>query len=107
MPRPDRPYSPHQATAKPRPLDQVRGVLRRKHYSIRTEQSYVDGIKRFVLFNAERHPAQMGKVEVRAFLTCLAAQRYVAASTRVIKGSVAFTAGSVANAASAMSTPRL
>ncbi len=54
MPRPDRPYSPHQTTAKPKLLDQVRGVLRRKHYSIRTEQSYVDWIKRFILFNLFR-----------------------------------------------------
>ncbi len=46
MPRPDRPYSQPQTTAKPRLLDQVREVLRRKHYSIRTEQSYVDWIKR-------------------------------------------------------------
>ncbi len=51
MPRPDRPYSQPQTTAKPKLLDQVRGVLRRKHYSIRTEQSYVDWIKRFILFN--------------------------------------------------------
>ncbi len=48
MPRPDRPYSQPQTTAKPKLLDQVRGVLRRKHYSIRTEQSYVDWIKRFI-----------------------------------------------------------
>ncbi len=60
MPRPDSPYSPRQTTAKPRLLDQVRGVLRRKHYSIRTEQSYVDWIRRFILFNDKRHPAQMG-----------------------------------------------
>ncbi len=60
----------------------MRGVLRRKHYSIRTEQSYVDWIKRFILFNAKRHPAQMGKPEVNAFLTHLATQRNVAASTQ-------------------------
>ena len=82
MQRPDTPYSPHQTTAKPRLLDQVRGVLRRKHYSIRTEQSYVDWIRRFILFNAKRHPAQMGKAEVTAFLTYLAARRNVAASTQ-------------------------
>jgi integron integrase len=57
-------------------------VLRRKHYSIRTEQSYVDWIKRFILFNAKRHPAQMGKAEVTVFLTHLAARRNVAASTQ-------------------------
>ncbi len=82
MPRPDRPYSPRQTTAKPRLLDQVRGVLRRKHYSIRTEQSCVDWIRRFILFNDKRHPAQMGKPEVTTFLTYLAAQRNLAASTQ-------------------------
>ncbi len=71
-----------QTSAKPRLLDQVRNVLRRKHYSIRTEQSYVDWIKRFILFHGKRHPAQMGKVEVIAFLTHLAVQRNVAASTQ-------------------------
>jgi len=54
-------------------------VLRRKHYSLRTEQSYVDWIKHFILFHGERHPAEMGKVEVTAFLTHLAVQRNVAA----------------------------
>ncbi len=63
-------------------MDQVRDVLRRKHYSIRTEQSYVDWIRRFILFNAKRHPAQMGKAEVTTFLTYLAARRNVAASTQ-------------------------
>ena len=60
----------------------MRDVLRRKHYSIRTEQSYVDWIRRFILFNDKRHPAQMGKAEVTAFLTHLAARRNVAASTQ-------------------------
>ena len=71
-----------QRTAKPRLLDLVRGVLRRRHYSIRTEQSYVDWIKRFILFHGKRHPAQMDKTEVIAFLTHLAVQRNVAASTQ-------------------------
>jgi len=70
-----------QATANPRLLDLVRGVLRRKHYSIRTEQSYVDWIRRFILFHGKRHPAQMDKPEVIAFLTHLAVQRDVAVST--------------------------
>jgi len=57
-------------------------VLRRKHYSLRTEQSYVDWIKRFILFHGKRHPAQMDKAEVIAFLTHLAVQRDVAVSTQ-------------------------
>jgi hypothetical protein len=64
-------------------LDHVRNVLRRKHYSIRTEQSYVDWIRRFILFDAKRHPAQMGKAEVTAFLTYLATQRNVAALRKI------------------------
>jgi len=52
------------ATA-PRLLDQVRERLRLKHYSIRTEQAYVDWIKRFILFHRKRHPTAMGEPEVR------------------------------------------
>jgi integron integrase len=63
-------------------LDQVRDALRLKHYSYRTEQSYVDWIKRFVLFHKKRHPKDMGAAEVQAFLTHLAVERKVAASTQ-------------------------
>ncbi len=63
-------------------LDQVRAVLRFKHYSLRTEQSYVDWIKRFILFHGKRHPKHLGPVQVRAFLTHLAVQGQVAASTQ-------------------------
>ena len=71
-----------EAIPKPRLLDLVRGVLRRKHYSIRSEQSYGDWIKRYILFHGKRHPAQMGKEQVTAFPTHLAVQRGVAASTQ-------------------------
>jgi integron integrase len=66
----------------PRLLDQVRQHLRLRHYSIRTEQAYVDWIKRFILFHEKRHPADMGEPEISAFLTHLAADRHVAASTQ-------------------------
>lgn len=69
-------------TQSPRLLDQVRGKIRLKHYSIRTEQAYVDWIKRFVLHFDKRHPAEMGAPEVEAFLTHLAVQGKVAASTQ-------------------------
>ena len=69
------------ATA-PRLLDLVRDRLRLKHYSIRTEQAYLGWIKRFILFHGKRHPAQMGKAEVEAFLTALAVERNVAAATQ-------------------------
>ena len=45
----------------PKLLDQVRDVIRRKHYSIRTEQTYVEWIRRFILFHKKRHPAEMGE----------------------------------------------
>ena len=66
----------------PKLLDLVRDKIRLKHYSIRTEQTYVDWIKRFVLFNNKRHPAEMGAAEVEAFLTHLAVEGNVAASTQ-------------------------
>jgi len=68
--------------AKPRLLDQVREKIRLKHYSIRTEQAYVDWIKRFILFHDKRHPENMGKEDVEKFLTHLAVERHVAASTQ-------------------------
>ena len=63
-------------------LDQVRDVLRLKHYSIRTENAYVDWIRRFILFHHRRHPSEMGAPEVQAFLTHLAVKENVAASTQ-------------------------
>jgi site-specific recombinase XerD len=60
----------------------VRGKIRLKHYSIRTEQAYVDWIKRFVLHFDKRHPAEMDAREVEAFLTHLAVQGRVAAATQ-------------------------
>jgi integron integrase len=69
-------------TAKPRLLDQVRNRCRVKHYSIRTEHSYVGWIRRFILFHSKRHPSELGAPEVEAFLTHLAVNRNVAASTQ-------------------------
>ncbi len=63
-------------------LDQVRDVLRLKHYAIRTEETYVDWIRRFILLHDKRHPREMGEAEVTAFLTHLAVDRTVAASTQ-------------------------
>ena len=63
-------------------LDQVRERIRLKHYSIRTEQAYVDWIRRFILFHGKRHPAEMGGPEIVAFLTYLAIERNVAAATQ-------------------------
>jgi integron integrase len=63
-------------------LDQVSDALRRQHYSYRTEQAYVDWIKRYILFHHKRHPAEMGAPEVEAFLNHLAIERTVAGSTQ-------------------------
>ena len=66
----------------PKLLDQVRGKIRLKHYSIRTEQAYVDRIKRFILHFGKRHPRELGAADVEAFLTHLAVAGNVAASTQ-------------------------
>ena len=63
-------------------LDRMRGVIRAKHYSYRTEQAYVQWAKRFILFHGKRHPREMGKQEIEAFLTDLAVRRQVAAATQ-------------------------
>ena len=66
----------------PRLLDRVRDRIRVKHYSIRTEQAYVDWIKRFIRFHGKRHPTELGSAEVEAFLTHLAVAGNVAAATQ-------------------------
>ena len=63
-------------------LDQVRNVIRMKHYSIRTEEAYLSWIKRFILFHNKKHPKDMGHREIESFLTFLAVRRNVAASTQ-------------------------
>lgn len=70
---------------EPRPrklLDQVRDALRVKHYSYSTEKTYVHWIRRFILFHNKRHPSEMGTPEVTQFLTYLAVNEHVAASTQ-------------------------
>jgi hypothetical protein len=62
-------------------LDQVREAVRLKHYSIRTAESYVAWINRYILFHHKRHPREMGSPEVEAFLTPLAVAQKVAAPT--------------------------
>ena len=63
-------------------LDQVRDVIRKKHYSIRTEQAYVDWIRRFILFHKKRHPKDMGEKEISEFISHLATKKKVASSTQ-------------------------
>ena len=70
------------ASSRPRLLDLVRDRLRTLHYSIRTESAYTGWIRRFIVFHGRRHPSEMGKTEVEAFLTHLAVARNVSAATQ-------------------------
>src|SRR6267154_1528702 len=73
---------PAPPIAQPKLLDRVRCHLRVKRYSIRTEQAYLDWIRRFILFHKKRHPAEMDEAEIGAFLSHLAVNRGVSASTQ-------------------------
>jgi hypothetical protein len=66
----------------PRLLDQVRASLRARHYSVRTEKAYVAWIRRFILFHGKRHPEMMSEVEIGAYLSNLASEARVSASTQ-------------------------
>lgn len=66
----------------PKLLEQLRIHLRTRHYSLRTEQTYIDWARRFILFHNKRHPRDMGAAEVEAFLSYLAVERNVSASTQ-------------------------
>ncbi len=70
------------AMNEPRLLDRVRDAIRVRHYSRRTEDTYVHWIKRFIFFHNKRHPKDMGKREVSDFLTYLAVDKHVAAATQ-------------------------
>ena len=78
-----RSVSPPNPGSKPKKLlDQTRDVLRLKHYSLRTERSYCDWIKRFIRFHQLRHPKDMGAAEISQFLTHLARIGNVSAATQ-------------------------
>jgi integron integrase len=66
----------------PKLLDRLRTQIRLRHYSLRTEQAYVDWARRYILFHGKRHPKEMGAAELRDFLSHLAVDRNVAASTQ-------------------------
>ncbi len=71
-----------QKPTAPRLLEQMREILRVRHYSRRTEDCYVDWTRRYILFNQKRHPAAMGATEVTRFLTHLAVEGHVSVSTQ-------------------------
>ena len=63
-------------------LEQVRDAIRLKHYSYRTEETYVQWVRRYILFHKKRHPNEMGTPEIEAFLTHLAIDGQVAVATQ-------------------------
>ena len=67
---------------KPKLLDQVRHAIRTRHYSYMTEKAYIGWIKRFIFFHNKRHPAEMGEQEIARFLSSLASESHVSASTQ-------------------------
>lgn len=67
---------------EPRLLDRVREEMRVRHYSLRTEKTYIEWIRRYILYHGKRHPRDMGEVEITAFLTWLATERKFAAATQ-------------------------
>lgn len=73
---------PLASASRPRLLDHVRQVIRTRHYSDRTEKAYVHWIKRFIFFHNKRHPAEMGEAEIGRFLSSLATDSHVSASTQ-------------------------
>ena len=76
-------YHPNVDTQRsPKLLERMRIHLRTRHYSIRTEEAYIDWARRFILFHGKCHPRDMGVVEVEAFLSHLAVERHVSASTQ-------------------------
>ena len=74
--------SHHQVRDGPRLLDQLRGALRSRHYSRRTEQAYCHWVRRYIHFHELRHPVEMAEPEINAFLTHLAVKEKVSASTQ-------------------------
>ena len=63
-------------------LDQLSETLRTKHYSLRTEQTYIAWVRRYILFHDKRHPREMGAAEINQFVSHLAVERNVSASTQ-------------------------
>jgi site-specific recombinase XerD len=74
--------SPLAEPPPPKLLDRVREACRVRHYSRRTEEAYAAWIRRFIFFHDKRHPREMGTAEINAFLTHLAVDGHVSASTQ-------------------------
>lgn len=76
------PDNPDAIPRQPKLLERMRIHLRTRHYSLRTEETYLDWARRFILYHNKRHPQEMGPAEVEAFLSHLAVDRQVSASTQ-------------------------
>lgn len=70
--------------SSPRLLDQVRTVIRVKHFSLSTERAYVGWIRRFIIFHHKRHPKDMAEPEIRQFISHLAVDAKISASTQTV-----------------------
>ena len=75
-------FTPTALVVKPKLLDQMREALTSRHYSRHTEESYCSWVKRFIVFHNKRHPLEMAEAEINAFLTHLAINKKVSASTQ-------------------------
>jgi integrase len=73
-----------QDPTKPRLFDEVRAVARMRHLSLRTEQSYIQWARRYILFHEKRHPRDMGESEIRQFISHLAVEKKISASTQTV-----------------------
>jgi integron integrase len=69
-------------TGKPKLLDQMKTIMRIKHYSLKTEKSYVQWVRRYIYFHNKQHPDEMGALDVQKFLSYLAVEQQVSASTQ-------------------------
>jgi len=76
------PFPDAGSSPKLKLLDRVRHVIRARHYSRRTEQAYVHWIRRYIVFHRKTHPSEMGAAEISTFLTWLAVERHISASTQ-------------------------
>ena len=71
-----------EGRSRPKLLDRVRDAIRTRHYSPRTEEAYVHWIRRYILFHGKQHPSTLGAPDISTFLTWLAVERQVSASTQ-------------------------
>jgi site-specific recombinase XerD len=82
VPPPGKPAHPESTPKGKKLLDQYSEFLRNRHYSHRTEQTYVSWVRQFILYHKKRHPREMGAAEINDFITYLVNHKRIAASTQ-------------------------